>query len=84
MPHPSDMIPLPDAKGPRLRPFHRQIEDIQFLRLLSSNEQYSDDVPHSRVFHIQIADQSYALKVVSIAQPRQQQDKISIAYVSKV
>ncbi|KAK9778491.1 putative Kinetochore Sim4 complex subunit FTA2-domain-containing protein [Seiridium cardinale] len=62
-----NMIPLPDAKGPRLRPFSGQIESIQFLRLLSSELHVAsgDGVPHSRVFHVRIKGQSYALKVVS-------------------
>lgn len=62
----SESIPLPDSKGPRLGPFAGQIENVQFLGLLSSEEEYGDDsVPHSRVFCIRLNDQKYALKVVS-------------------
>lgn len=61
----TDSLSLPDSNGPRLAPFSGQIGDIQFLRLLSPKEAYGyDGLPHSRVFHVKLNGQNYALKVV--------------------
>ena len=57
---------VPDVKGPKLSAFSRDNhDDIIFLRLLSSEEQYgSSSGPHGRVFEVKIGAKRYALKIV--------------------
>jgi hypothetical protein len=56
---------IPHIRGPNLPPFSGDIEDIEFLRLVSSeNSSTSDEVPHSRVFKINAKGKILALKVV--------------------
>ena len=51
---------LPQCDGPKLHAFSKRAVDIQFVRLLSDNEQDGQ----SHVFEIIIDGMRYALKVV--------------------
>ncbi len=51
---------LPQCNGPKLHAFSKTAVDIQFLRLLSDNEQDGQ----SHVFEVTIDGMRYALKVV--------------------
>lgn len=51
---------LPQCDGPKLHPFSKRAVDIQFVRLLSDNEQDGQ----SHVFEVIIDGMRYALKVV--------------------
>ena len=58
--------PIPNVKGPKLKPFPDDIEDMIFMRLLSSQEPYtSGSIPHGHVFKVRLRSKEYALKVVS-------------------
>lgn len=54
---------LPQCEGPKLHPFSNRKVDVQFIRLLSNNEQDG----HSHVFEVIINSSHYALKVVNAA-----------------
>ena len=57
---------VPNIRGPKLHPFSRNIQNLNFIRLLSSENIYSpSSVPHSRVFEVEIDAEQFALKVVS-------------------
>ena len=51
---------LPQCDGPKLHAFSKRAVDIQFVRLLSDNEQEGQ----SHVFEVIIDGMRYALKVV--------------------
>ena len=51
---------LPQCDGPKLHAFSKRAVDIQFVRLLSNNEQEGQ----SHVFEVIIDGMRYALKVV--------------------
>ena len=51
---------LPPCEGPKLHPFSKRAVDIQFVRLLSDEEQNGQ----SHVFEVIIDGTRYALKVV--------------------
>lgn len=51
---------LPQCDGPKLHAFSKRAIDIQFIRLLSDNEQNGQ----SHIFEVIIDDMRYALKVV--------------------
>ena len=51
---------LPQCEGPKLHAFSKRAVDIQFVRLLSDNEQEGQ----SHVFEVVIDGMRYALKVV--------------------
>lgn len=51
---------LPQCDGPKLHAFSKRAVDIQFVRLLSDNEQDGQ----SHVFEVIIDGMRYALKVV--------------------
>ena len=55
--------PLPDCKGPKLKPFKDRKATIDFRRLLSAGE--SEEGGHAHVFEVSIKSVVYALKVVS-------------------
>ncbi|KAI0801630.1 kinetochore Sim4 complex subunit FTA2-domain-containing protein [Xylaria sp. FL0064] len=58
--------PLPHKiVGPKLGPFNGDLETIQFVRVLSSDdvEVSTDEMPHSRVFQVSIEGKPFALKV---------------------
>lgn len=57
--------PLPECEGPRLAPFKDRKSNIDFVRLLSNNEQDG----HSHVFEVSIKGKAYALKVVRLLCP---------------
>ncbi|KAI1740825.1 hypothetical protein F4680DRAFT_417887 [Xylaria scruposa] len=58
---------LPQSKGPKLPPFRGAIENVEFLKVLSSDQSdlSTGDIPHSRVFQVRIDGKLYSLKVVS-------------------
>ena len=57
---------VPNVKGPKLRPFHGDIKDIELVRPLGSGKNHSTDhIPHGRVFKVKLGLKQYALKVVS-------------------
>ena len=51
---------LPPCDGPKLHAFSKRAVDVQFIRLLSDNEQKGQ----SHVFEVIIDGMHYALKVV--------------------
>ena len=51
---------LPQCDGPKLHAFSKRAVDVQFVRLLSDNEQEGQ----SHVFEVSIDGMRYALKVV--------------------
>ena len=56
---------VPNIRGPKLRPFSRNIKDLSFIRLLSSEDESNpSSVPHSRVFEVEVDAEQFALKVV--------------------
>ncbi|KAF2965091.1 hypothetical protein GQX73_g8476 [Xylaria multiplex] len=59
------MTPLPHRiTGPKLRPFNGKLDTIQFQKVLGSNVKTSSgEIPHSRVFQVNIEGKTYALKV---------------------
>ncbi|KAK8078432.1 hypothetical protein PG996_004602 [Apiospora saccharicola] len=56
---------IPDIRGPKLPPFQGDVENIEFMELLSPKRQdnSSDNIPHSRVFRIKVGGNRYALKI---------------------
>jgi hypothetical protein len=54
--------PLPECEGPRLAPFKDRKIKIDFVQLLSDNEQNGQ----SHVFEVSIKGKAYALKIVSL------------------
>ncbi len=57
--------PLPKCEGPTLAPFNGRKLNIDFVRLLSDNEQNGQ----SHVFEVSIKGKAYALKIVSLLFP---------------
>ncbi len=57
--------PLPECEGPRLAPFNDRKFNIDFVQLLSDNEQNGQ----SHVFEVSIKGKAYALKIVSLVSP---------------
>ena len=58
---------VPNVRGPKLAEFPEDISSLKFVRLLSSEENYSpNSIPHSKVFAVKIDKTQYALKVVGI------------------
>ena len=61
---------IPDVKGPKLFAFREDLQNLIFVRLLSSEDDDSaSQTPHSRVFEVKLSAERnakhYALKVVS-------------------
>ncbi len=63
--HDGAHLSLPGCEGPRLAPFNDRKFDIDFVRLLSGNEQDGQ----SHVFEVSIKGKVYALKIVSLLFP---------------
>ncbi len=57
--------PLPECEGPKLVPFKDRKANVDFVRLLSDNEQDGQ----SHVFEVSIKGKAYALKIVSLLCP---------------
>ncbi len=57
--------PLPECEGPKLAPFKDRKANVDFVRLLSDNEQDGQ----SHVFEVSIKGKAYALKIVSLLCP---------------
>jgi hypothetical protein len=57
--------PLPECEGPKLVPFKDRKANVDFVRLLSDNEQNGQ----SHVFEVSIKGKAYALKIVSLLCP---------------
>ena len=59
--------PLPQCKGPKLKPFPRRKSKVYFIRLLSDSAPAGSlkSGGHSHVFEVSIGRETYALKVVS-------------------
>ncbi|KAI0189713.1 kinetochore Sim4 complex subunit Fta2, partial [Xylaria flabelliformis] len=57
---------LPPVNGPKLSPFRGDIENAEFLEVLSDeSNQDTDHILHSRVFQVRIDGKLYSLKVFS-------------------
>ena len=62
---------VPNVNGPKLSPFNGNLQDLIFIRQLSSDEDYTPDrIPHSRVFEVKFSlerkAKKYALKIVGV------------------
>ena len=71
---PSQLAPLPNCEGPKLRPFdYRGPQKVKFLDHLGEGL-------HAHVFKVEIKKRMYALKLVSIQQSVRERDSHQITY----